>query len=123
MRPSKETSGEKTPGKSRNKGIAMQEDRVPTQKVIDLATGRDITREYISKGLERLEVIGNELVETATWLVNRHQDQGDQIFDDFRDRLQQVIGTGSLGPATGAAGPLLDRLQAELARRFGKNVE
>ncbi len=92
---------------------------MPLQKVVDAETGQDITGQYIREGLEKLKEIGHRLIETAQFLVERHPDWKENIYEDFRDWLQIVIGQGSLGPATAAAAPLLRSLQEELTGRFG----
>ncbi len=96
------------------------EDRMLLQRVINPETGRDITGQYIRDGLQKLEEIGHKLIETAEFLLKRHPDWKDKIYEDFKDWLHIVVGQGSLGPATAAAGPLLAQMQEELAQRFGE---
>ncbi len=93
---------------------------MPLQRVINPETGRDITGQYIRDGLQKLEEIGHKLIETAQFLLERHPDWKEKIYEDFRDWLQIVIGQGSLGPATAATAPLMRSLQEELAQRFSE---
>ncbi len=119
--PSKYPHLSEKPAPKAGDDIALpREDQMPQQRVVDANTGRDITGQYIREGLEKLEEIGHRLIETAQFLVKRHPDWKEQIYEDFRDWLHIVIGQGSLGPATAAAAPLMRSLQEELARRFDK---
>ncbi len=109
-------------GPEPRKGVVVPPgDRAPLQRVINPSTGQDITGQYISDGLQKLEDIGRKLIDTAQWLAERHPDWKEVIYEDFREWLHVVIGQGSLGPATAAAGPLLNQMQEELARHFGKD--
>ncbi len=101
--------------------MVPSESRVPLQRVVDPGTGRDNTGQYIHEGLQKLEEIGRKLLDTAQWLAERHPDWKEKIYEDFQDWLHIVIGQGSLGPGTAAAGPLLSQMQEELAWRFGKD--
>jgi len=94
-----------------------EEDMV--QRVIDLVTGEDITARYISKRLGELEALANTLIESAVEELTRDPANRNEIYERYESEMHERIGTGSIGPATAAAGPLLNAKKYELAQRLG----
>ena len=94
-----------------------EEDMV--QKVIDLETGEDITARYVSRRLRELEELADELIERAVEELNSDPTRRDEIYERYESDMHERIGTGSIGPATAAAGPLLSAKKYELANRLG----
>lgn len=104
-----------------NPDVASRADLFPpTQMVVDPDSGRDITGEYVRERLEILEVQGEEIVATCAWLARRHPEWTETLRTDGERRLHEVIGTGSIGPATAAAGPLLERLKRALREALSR---
>ena len=94
-----------------------EEDMV--QRVIDLETGEDITAKYVSKRLRELEELADGLIEKAIEELTLDPGRGDDIYERYESEMHERIGTGSIGPATAAAGPLLSAKKYELAQRLG----
>ena len=94
-----------------------EEDMV--QRIIDLETGEDITARHISKRLVELEELANTLIEKAVEELTRDPAGRDEIYERYESEMHERIGTGSIGPATAAAGPLLGAKKYELAQRLG----
>ena len=94
-----------------------EEDMV--QRVIDLDTGEDITAKYITKRLGELEELADRLIEKALEELTRDPTSRDEIYERYESEMHDRIGTGSIGPATAAAGPLLSAKKYELAQRLG----
>ncbi len=89
------------------------------QRVIDLETGEDITARHISKRLRELEELADRLIEKALEEFTRDPARRDEIYERYESEMHERIGTGSIGPATAAAGPLLSSKKYELAKRLG----
>ena len=89
------------------------------QRVIDLKTGEDITARYISRRLGELEELADKLIEKAVEELNSDPVSRDEIYERYESEMHERIGTGSIGPATAAAGPLLSAKKYELAQRLG----
>ena len=93
------------------------------QMVIDPETGRDITAEHIAKRLKELEYMADEIISFAVWRWERNKEKKAEIFKETEEYLRERIGCGSIGPATAAAGPLMDAKIAELHKIFGIEEE
>ncbi|MBC8463111.1 hypothetical protein H8D76_02015, partial [Candidatus Bathyarchaeota archaeon] len=89
------------------------------QKVIDLETGEDITARYISRRLGELEELADELILKAVEELALDPAGRDEIYERYDSEMHERIGTGSIGPATAAAAPLMNEKKRELARRLG----
>ena len=85
------------------------------QKVIDPTTGRDITGEYISGRLKELEKIAEKMVADALKAYEEDPSQKKAIYEKCYWKIHNKLGMGSIGPATAAAGPLMDRMKKKLA--------
>ena len=89
------------------------------QRVIDLKTGEDITANHISRRLDELEELADKLIERAVEELTHDPASRDEIYERYESEMHDRIGTGSIGPATAAAGPLLSAKKYELAQRLG----
>ena len=85
------------------------------QKVMDPTTGRDITGEYISERLEQLEEIAEQIVADALEAYKEDPSQNKAIYEKHYWKIHNKLGMGSIGPATAAAGPLMERMKKKLA--------
>jgi hypothetical protein len=81
-------------------------------------THEDETNPYFEECVRDVEIRGREIIETGAWLVARHPDLQELLYRDFHDRLTQAITISALGPASIAAGVLLEQLRAELDTHF-----
>jgi hypothetical protein len=89
------------------------------QRVIDLETGEDITAKHISERLGELENLADKLIERAVEELTSDPASREEIYKRYELELHERIGTGSIGPATAAAYPLLSEKKLELAQRLG----
>ena len=80
---------------------------IPVQKAIDPTTGRDITYEVITQRLKELDVVGDEIIKAAVEEFKKFPDKKKEIYENAYWEIHEKIGTGSIGPATAAAGPLM----------------
>jgi hypothetical protein len=92
----------------------IKEERM-VQRVIDPVTGKDITGEYVREKLKELEIIGNKIIKSALYEYHKSPELKKEIYEKSYDELHQKLGMGSIGPATAAAGPLLNAKKEELA--------
>jgi hypothetical protein len=88
---------------------------MPVQMAIDPETGRDITGEVISRRLKELDIVGDEIIESAMSEYKKFPDKKMEIYEKAHWEIHEKIGTGSIGPATAAAGPLMYEKKAKLA--------
>ena len=86
-----------------------------TQRVIDPTTGKDITGEYINQRLKELEVIVDKIIQAASIELKRDQSNKTNIYQKAYWEIHNRLGMGSIGPATAAAGPLMERKKLKLA--------
>lgn len=87
-----------------------------TQKVIDPETGNNITGQYIGERLAELRVIADEIISEVKAECEKFPGNKQIIYENGYWELHERIGTGSIGPATAAAGPLLLEKKAKLAK-------
>ncbi len=93
-------------------------DEIPVQKAIDPTTGRDITYEVITQRLKELDIVGNEIIKAALEEIKKFPDKKKEIYENAYWEIHEKIGTGSIGPATAAAGPLMYEKQDVLAEKL-----
>jgi hypothetical protein len=85
------------------------------QRVIDPQTGKDITTEYINARLKELEQLADDLIKTAIDEVVKHPTKRKAIYANTYWEIHNRLGMGSIGPATAAAGPLMEIEKLKLA--------
>ncbi|MFX0031695.1 MAG: hypothetical protein ACFE8E_10155 [Candidatus Hodarchaeota archaeon] len=86
------------------------------QRIIDPTTGKDITGEYINQRLKELEKVAEKIIQDA--LKEFKQDKGNKvnIYQKAYWEIHNKLGMGSIGPATAAAGPLMEKKKQKLAK-------
>jgi len=87
-----------------------------TQRVIDPSTGRDITGEYINKRLKELEIEAENIIIVALKEFRQDQSIKKKIYQKAYWDIHNKLGMGSIGPATAAAGPLMEEKKQKLAK-------
>ena len=87
-----------------------------TQRVIDLNTGRDITGEHINQRLKELEIVADKIIAYALKEFKRDQGNKNNLYQNAYWEIHNKLGMGSIGPATAAAGPLMERKKQKLAQ-------
>jgi spore coat protein CotH len=87
-----------------------------TQKIIDPSTGKDITGEYVNQRLRELEKGADEIIENALKEFQEHEADKVNIYQKAYWEIHEKLGMGSIGPATAAAGPLMERKKEKLAK-------
>lgn len=97
------------------------EDEVPkdenlTQQIIDPNTGKDITGKYINQRLEELETITEKIIDSALKEYVKTQSNKVNIYEKAYWEIHNELGMGSIGPATAAAGPLMEKKKRKLAK-------
>ena len=94
-----------------------------TQRVIDPDTGRDITGEYVTQRLKELEIMAEKIIKSA--LKEFRQDQSNKkiVYEKAYWEIHNKLGMGSIGPATAAAGPLMEEKMLKLAKVLEINPE
>jgi hypothetical protein len=85
------------------------------QRVIDLDTGKDITGEYVSQRLEELDEVADMIIDKAIQDFRRDHNKKLEIYEENYWQIHEKLGMGSIGPATAAAGPLMERKKQKLA--------
>ncbi len=85
------------------------------QKIIDPITGRDITGESIQERLTELDVIAEEIIQRAMIACRKNPKNLIEIYKNAYWKIHQKLGMGSIGPATAAAGPLMNEKKEKLA--------
>jgi hypothetical protein len=93
------------------------------QKAIDPITGRDITGEVISTRLGELEVLADKIIEKAVKDCEINPHMKETIYKEGYWEIHERLGTGSIGPATAAAGPLMSQKKEELRRALDISKE
>ncbi|MBU0580685.1 MAG: hypothetical protein KKA19_05870 [Candidatus Margulisbacteria bacterium] len=96
---------------------------VETQKVIDPQTGRDLTGEYVAQKLKELEETADEIIRDAFEEYVDNPQAKIKVYKAAIADLQELLDSGSIGPATGAAVPLIEIKKKELADKFEVNQE
>ena len=86
------------------------------QRVIDLETGKDITGEYINKRLKELDKIGDMIINKAFQDFQSDYNKKAEIYEEAYWQIHEKLGMGSIGPATAAAGPLMEEKKQKLAK-------
>lgn len=86
------------------------------QRVIDLDTGKDITGEYINQRLEELEIIADLMIDKAIQEYRKDHNKKLDIYKKNYWQIHEKLGMGSIGPATAAAGPLMESKKQKLAQ-------
>lgn len=86
-----------------------------TQRIIDPSTGEDITGKYINQRLKELEIVANEIIKDAMKEFKENKENKVNIYQKAYWEIHEKLGMGSIGPATAAAGPLMERKKHELA--------
>ncbi len=87
-----------------------------TQRVIDPNTGRDITGEYINQRLKELEIVAEKIIQSALKEFKRDQSNKKKVYEKAYWEIHKELGMGSIGPATAAAGPLMEKKKQKLAK-------
>ncbi|NHJ19585.1 MAG: hypothetical protein EAX91_01485 [Candidatus Lokiarchaeota archaeon] len=87
-----------------------------TQHVIDPSTGKDITGEYINQRLKELDAVADKIIESALEEVRKDQTNKVRIYRKYYWEIHNNLGMGSIGPATAAAGPLMEKKKQKLAK-------
>lgn len=87
-----------------------------TQRIIDPTTGKDMTGEYVTQRLKELESIAEEIIRKALKELKQDKANKIKIYKKAYWEIHDKLGMGSIGPATAAAGPLMDRKKEKLAR-------
>jgi len=93
-------------------------DGMPVQMIVDPSTGRNITGEVISQRLKELEILAEELIKDAIEEVKNNIDKKKEIYEKYHREIHHKLGDGSIGPATAAAGPLMYKKMAKLAKKL-----
>jgi len=99
--------------KDRKEGIT---DKNMVQRVIDLDTGKDITGEYINRRLKELDKIADIMIDKALQDFLKNHNKKAEIYEKAYWQIHEKLGMGSIGPATAAAGPLMERKKQKLAK-------
>ncbi len=86
------------------------------QRVIDLDTGKDITGEYINQRLEELDKIADLMINKAIQDFRKDHNKKLEIYNKVYWQIHEKLGMGSIGPATAAAGPLMEEKKQKLAK-------
>ncbi len=86
------------------------------QRVIDPETGKDITGEYINQRLEELDKIADVMIDKAFQDFRNNHSKKMEIYEETYWQIHEKLGMGSIGPATAAAGPLLENKKQKLAK-------
>ena len=86
------------------------------QRVIDPETGKDITGEYINQRLEELDNIADLMIDKAIQDFRKDHNKKLEIYNKVYWQIHEKLGMGSIGPATAAAGPLMEKKKQKLAK-------
>lgn len=110
--------------KKLDKSMSPDESKFPpTQMAINPITGEDITSQVIHNRLAELRIMADNIIQFALWRLERNPQRKMEILKEIDDYLRQKIGCGSIGPATAAAGPLMEEKISELYELFGEDRE
>ena len=86
------------------------------QRVIDPETGKDITGEHISQRLIELDTIADTIIDKAIQDFRNNHNKKMEIYEETYWKIHEKLGMGSIGPATAAAGPLMEKKKQKLAK-------
>ena len=86
------------------------------QRVIDPETGKDITGEYISQRLKELDKTADMIIDNAFQDFRKDHNKKSEIYEEAYWQIHEKLGMGSIGPATAAAGPLMEKKKQKLAK-------
>ncbi len=86
------------------------------QRVIDPDTGKDITGEYINQRLKELDKTADMIINKAFQDFRKDHNKKAEIYEEAYWQIHEKLGMGSIGPATAAAGPLMDSKKQKLAQ-------
>jgi len=86
------------------------------QRVIDLDTGKDITGEYINQRLKELDKAADMIIDKAFQDFQKDHNKKAEIYQEAYWQIHEKLGMGSIGPATAAAGPLMEEKKQRLAK-------
>ncbi len=86
------------------------------QRVIDLDTGKVITGEYINQRLKELDKIADMIIDKAFQNFRKDSNKKTEIYEEAYWQIHEKLGMGSIGPATAAAGPLMEKKKQKLAK-------
>jgi len=91
-------------------------DKHMVQRVIDLDTGKDITGEYINQRLKELDKTADMIIDKAFQDFLKDHKKKAEIYEEAYWQIHEKLGMGSIGPATAAAGPLMEKKKQKLAK-------
>ena len=86
------------------------------QRVIDPDTGKDITGEYINQRLKELDKTADIIIDNAFQDFRKDYNKKAEIYEEAYWQIHEKLGMGSIGPATAAAGPLMEEKKMKLAK-------
>ena len=86
------------------------------QRVIDPDTGKDITGEYINQRLKELDKTADMIIDKAFQDFREDYNKKAEIYEKAYWQIHEKLGMGSIGPATAAAGPLMEEKKMKLAK-------
>lgn len=86
-----------------------------TQRIIDPSTGEDVTGKYINQRLKELEIVADEIIGDALKEYKENKANKVKIYQKAYWEIHEKLGMGSIGPATAAAGPLMEKKKRKLA--------
>ena len=86
------------------------------QRVIDLDTGKDITGEYVNQRLIELDKIADLIIDKAFQDFQKNHNKKVEIYEENYWQIHEKLGMGSIGPATAATGPLMEKKKQKLAK-------
>ena len=92
------------------------------QRVIDPDTGKDITGEYINQRVRELDKIAEMMINKAIQDFRKDHNKKLEIYNNVYWQIHEKLGMGSIGPATAAAGPLMDSKKQKLAQLLDINA-
>lgn len=93
------------------------------QRVIDPSTGRDITGEHIHQRLKELEIVADKIIISALKEFRQDKRNNKRIYQKAYWDIHDKLGMGSIGPATAAAGPLMEEKKQKLAELLEINFK
>jgi hypothetical protein len=91
--------------------------------IIDPETGRDMTDEYIAGRLKELKRVADKIIKRAVARYRKDPDKKKIIYTRAYWEIHEKLGMGSIGPATAAAGPLMDQKKMRLAELLDVDEE
>ncbi|MHA1460678.1 MAG: hypothetical protein ACTSO8_04270, partial [Promethearchaeota archaeon] len=71
--------------------------------------------EYINQRLIELEIVADKIIQSALKEFKQDQSLRKKIYQKAYWKIHNELGMGSIGPATAAAGPLMEREKQKLA--------